>query len=64
MLGCAKTVPMGRMRIHIAFHLHSETLLPPCCGFFGDSGCVLRMRRLKGGGGHKRSRFPAQMGFF
>ena len=34
-LGCGKTMPLGRMRIHIAFHLHSEKLLPPCCGFGG-----------------------------
>ena len=48
--GCGKIVPLGRMRIHIAFHLHSETLHPPCCGFCGLPGCVLRMRRVKGGG--------------
>ena len=46
---CGKTIPLGRMRIHIAFHLHSETLHPPCCGFCGLPGCVLRMRRVKGG---------------
>ena len=46
--GCPKTVPLGRMRIHIAFHLHAETLHPPC-GFCGLTGCVLRMRRVKGG---------------
>ena len=48
-LGCGKTVPLGRMPIHIAFQLHSETLHPPCCGFCGLTGCVLRMRRVKGG---------------
>ena len=46
--GCGKTVPLGRMRIHIAFHLHAETLHPPCWGFCGLPGCVLRMRRVKG----------------
>ena len=48
-LGSGKTVPLGRMRIHIAFHLHPETLRPPCGDFCGLTGCVLRMRRVKGG---------------
>ena len=48
--GCGKTVLLGRMRMHIAFHLHAETLHPPCCGFCGLPGCVLRMRHVKGGG--------------
>ena len=61
--GCGKTVPMGRMRIHIAFRMHSETLHPPCCGFCRLTGCVLRMCRVKGGG-HMRSRFFAKTGFF
>ena len=61
--GCGKKVPSGRMWIPIAFHLHPETLLPPCCGFCGDSGCVLRTRRV-GGGGRRHSPFLAQMGFF
>ena len=47
--GCGKTVPLGRMRIHTAFHLHAETLHPPCCGFYGLPCFVLRMRRVKGG---------------
>ena len=50
-LGCGITVPMGRMRIHIAFHLHSATVLPPCYGFYRETSCVLRMRRVKAGGG-------------
>ena len=48
--GCGKTVPLERMQIHIAFHRHSKTLLPPCYGFCGDSSCILRMHRVKGGG--------------
>ena len=44
MPGCGKTVPLGRMRIHIAFDLHPETLQPPCC--------VLRMRRVEVGEPH------------
>ena len=48
--GCGKTAAPGIMRIHIAFLVHSETLHPPCCGFCGETGCVLRMRRVKGGG--------------
>ena len=47
--GCGKTIPLGRIRIHIVFHLHSKTLHPPCCGFCGETGYVLRMRRAKGG---------------
>ena len=34
--GCGKTIPLGRMRVHILFHLHSATLHPPCCGFCGE----------------------------
>ena len=49
--GSGKTVPLGRMRIHIAFLLHSETLHPPYCGFCGETVCVLRMCRVKGGRG-------------
>ena len=48
MTGCGKALPLERMRIHIAFHLHSETLHPPCCGFCRETGCVVRMRRVKG----------------
>ena len=62
--GCGKRVRMERMRIHIAFHLHSEILLPPCCGFCGDSGCVLRMRRVKGGGGAQAQMVSCANGFF
>ena len=47
----------------MAFHLHSETLLPPCCRFCGDSRCVLRMRRAKAGS-HSHSPFLAQMSVF
>ena len=61
--GCGKTVPLRSMRIHIAFHLHSETLQPPCCGFCGLTGCVLPMRHVKGGD-NRRNRFLAQTGFF
>ena len=48
---CAACLVVGRQYtlIHIAFHLHSETLHPPCCGFCRLPGCVLRMRRVKGG---------------
>ena len=48
MPGCGKTVSLWRIRIHIAFHLPSETLHPPCYGCCGETGCVLRMRRVKG----------------
>ena len=61
--GCGKTVPLGRMRIHMAFHLHSETLHPPCCGFCGLPGCVLCMRRVKGGGATGAAGFLRKRGF-
>ena len=32
---CGTTAPLGRMRIRIAFHLHSETLLPLAVGLVG-----------------------------
>ena len=60
---CPKTVPLGGMRIHIAFHLHSETLHPPCCGFCGLTGCVLRMCRVEGGGGTGAAGFLRKRGF-
>ena len=63
-LGCGKTVPLGRIWIDIAFHVHSAKLHPPCRGFCGKTGCVLRMRRVKGGGGaHAQPVFCAN-GFF
>ena len=43
------TVPLWRIRTRIVFHLHSETLQTPCCGFCGLPGCVPHMRRVKGG---------------
>ena len=36
--------------MHIAFHLHFETPLPPCYGFCGDEGRGLQMRRVMGRG--------------
>ena len=54
----------GRMHIHIVFRLHLEALLPPRCGFCGDSGCVLRMRRVHGGGGGQAQPVSSAKGFF
>ena len=41
---------MGRMRNHIAFHVHSETLLLFAVGFVGILAAS-SIRRVKGGGG-------------
>ena len=46
--GCGKTIPVARMRIHIAFHLPSASLHTPCYGFCGETGGILHMRRVKG----------------
>ena len=62
--GCGKTVPLGRMHICIAFQLRSQTLLPPCSGFCGDSGRVLRTRPVKGGGGIGTAHFLRKWVFF
>ena len=37
------------MCIHISFHLHTNDLQAPYCGFVRDPVCVLRMRKVKGG---------------
>ena len=61
--GCGKTLPLGRMRIHIAFHLHSETLHPLAVAFAGSPAVSSACGAYRGGS-HRRSRFLAQTGFF
>ena len=61
--GCGKTAPLGRMRIHIAFHVHSATQHPPCRDFAGKPAtspvCVAQR-----GGSHRHNHFLAQTDFF